>query len=129
MSVEETLYSILTGDSAVSALVGTRVYPLVVADGASLPAISYFRVMTQRAHAMTVPTGVTTAVFSVEGWAQTYAQMRSLGNAIRRALDGWTGTVDGLPAAMRVENEMESYFHEVKEYRVQLMVEVTYQEA
>lgn len=41
MSVETDFYSAVTGDATLAALVGTRVYPAILPDNATLPALVY----------------------------------------------------------------------------------------
>lgn len=41
MSVETDFYSAVTGDATLAALVGTRVYPAILPDNATLPAMVY----------------------------------------------------------------------------------------
>lgn len=41
MSVETDFYSAVTGDATMTALVGTRVYPAILPDNATLPALVY----------------------------------------------------------------------------------------
>lgn len=47
MSAETTLVSALTGDAAVSARVGTRIYPDVIPQEQAVPAIAYSRAETE----------------------------------------------------------------------------------
>ena len=48
MSLETGIYSVLTSDGTVSGLVGTRVYPDIMPQGVTYPAITYQRVSTVR---------------------------------------------------------------------------------
>lgn len=41
MSVETDFYSAVTGDATLTALLGTRVYPAILPDNATLPALVY----------------------------------------------------------------------------------------
>ena len=42
MTIETDLYSAVTGDSGVNALIGTRMYPVVAPGGVTKPFITYF---------------------------------------------------------------------------------------
>lgn len=42
MSVEETVYSTITGDAGVSAIISTRLYPLALPGDVTLPAAAYW---------------------------------------------------------------------------------------
>ena len=83
------LYAALSADSAVAALVGTRIYPEVAPDEADLPLIVY----TVRANepvdgdAPVQRCGVTANVY-----AATDAVAESAGRAVRAVLDGFDGS-------------------------------------
>ena len=92
MNIEEALYSKLTGDAGVAALVSTRIYPNVVPQDIALPAVAYQRISTVRDMAHDGPTGVAHArfQFTVSRRARTAApgtwRMRS-----GRLWTGFTG--------------------------------------
>jgi hypothetical protein len=47
MSAESELFAALSGDSAITAIVGSRIYPVVIPLGVDLPAIAYQRTNTE----------------------------------------------------------------------------------
>ena len=61
MAIEAGLYAHLVGSAGVTALVATRVYPLLVPQDATLPAIAYQRISGPRDHTHDGPSGVTPA--------------------------------------------------------------------
>lgn len=89
MAVEEALYAKLEGTAAVSALVGTRIYPLRMPDKVTLPAIRYQRVDTQRPLVMGVATGLADILMQVDCWGATATTMFTLRDEIRQALERW----------------------------------------
>ena len=48
-TVEENLYTLFTGSTAIAAVVGTRVYPVMAPQNATYPCLVYTRVSTPRA--------------------------------------------------------------------------------
>ena len=94
--IEEALVALLEADAGVSALVGNRIYPIVIPDGASLPAIAYQRISGPRAETMDGPSGLAWPRFQITSVAETVSEAIALANAVRHALDGYSGTVLGV---------------------------------
>ena len=88
MSIETTLYSTLTGDSGVTALVDTRVYPNLAPEGAAHPLVTYQVVSGGRE--ATIP-GVGDAVrkrIQLSCHANTYSSAKAVAAAVIAALEG-----------------------------------------
>ena len=92
MAIETALYSILSGDSGVSAIVGTRIYPKVIPQLASLPAVSYQEITGMREHTMDGPVGMVRSRWQINCVADSYSALRALADAVRKALDGYCDT-------------------------------------
>lgn len=93
IAIESVLYSLLVGDATVGGLVGTRVYPAIVPQNASLPATTYQQLSGVREHTCAGPQGMASPRFQINCWADTYAEARTLSDAVRVLLDGYSGTV------------------------------------
>jgi hypothetical protein len=96
MNEGKAIYSILTNDSDVSALIGTRVYPQVAAQGAAFPFVVY---VLQDNTPSDTKSGVSTLDeirYDIVAVAETYSQLTDLTEKIRTALDRYTGTVEGV---------------------------------
>lgn len=96
MNEGKAIYSILTGDSAVIALVGSRVYPQIAAQGAAFPFVVY---LVNDLTPSDTKSGVSTldeVRYEVLAIAETYAEAADLNEKIRTALDRYTGTVSGV---------------------------------
>ena len=96
MTEGKALYSILTSDSDVNAIVGTRVYPQIAAQGASFPFIVY---LLDDLEPSDTKSGVSTldeVRYEIVAAAETYAVLADLTEKIRTALDRYTGTVAGV---------------------------------
>lgn len=92
---EAAVYKLLTDDATVGGLVSTRVYPVVVPQGSSLPYISYQRVASRHVHSMDGVAGLAETTIQIDCYASTYSGGKALGEAVRLALDGYTGTPVG----------------------------------
>ena len=96
MNEGKAIYSILTSDSDVSAIVGTRVYPQIAAQGAAFPFVVY---VLQDTSPSDTKSGVSTldeVRYDIVVASETYAQASDLTNKIRTALDRYSGTVAGV---------------------------------
>jgi hypothetical protein len=94
MSFQSTLRDFLLGDAALAALVGDRIYPTVLEDGAELPAIVYFRVGGRTEHKPVVASAGTTRNFTVQIQAigRDYDEADSVEEAVYARMDQATTT-------------------------------------
>ena len=92
-SVEEDLFSRLTADSAVTTIVGTRVFPYGKLTDLQLPALIYQRISTVPTRGLQGPHGLEAVRVQVTAWADTYSEMISLASAVKTALDGKENTM------------------------------------
>jgi len=96
MTEGKAIYSILTSDSDINAIVGSRVYPQIAAQGASFPFIVY---LLDDLEPSDTKSGVSTldeVRYEIVAAAETYAVLADLTEKIRTALDRYTGTVAGV---------------------------------
>lgn len=89
------VYARLTGDATVSGMVAARVFPVFAPTGTALPLIVTQINGVDRDQSLTGPIGRPTMTVAVTLYATTYNEVRKLARAVRRALDGFTGTVAG----------------------------------
>jgi len=96
-SLEQGIRSILIGDSDVSALVGTRVFPWMRQQGTTFPAIVYELDGTEPEQDLDGYGGMTRAELTVSNVAETYAGAKTLAAHVLDALNGYSGTpTDGV---------------------------------
>ena len=96
MNEGKAIYTILTEDAGVSAVVGNKVYPQIAAQGAAFPFVVY---VLQDNSPSDTKSGVSTLDeirYDIVAAAETYASLSSLTERIRLALDRYTGTVSGV---------------------------------
>jgi hypothetical protein len=93
-SPEAVLRSALTSNAAVSALIGSRIYPVLAPASASLPLVTWRRAGIERQQTLGAPMGLprVTVEFSIYG--TTYESAREIADAMRVVLDGYGGTID-----------------------------------
>ena len=98
------MFAFMTGNSGVAALVGRRVYPLVIPQDEALPAVAYRRVDTPRVYSHDGYSGLARPRFQFDCVATSYAAAAELATAVRVALAGWRAAHGGV--AM-VQNEID----------------------
>ena len=95
-SLEDALQALVVGDSGISAVIGTRCYPSVIPESASLPAIAYQRIDANRPLTHNGPSGLSKPRIQFDFVAKTYKEGENLGALLRGLLNGYTGTVNGV---------------------------------
>lgn len=113
------LVAFLRAQATLAALVGTRIYPLSLPQGATLPALTYQGISTvPEASGDNRPTSDTTRL-QIDSWGASYEAVREVAAALRAALDGYTEELSGgTVASMRFANEHEEMDPERRWYRV-----------
>ena len=86
MSAEETLYSTLTTKNGVTALVGTRIYPLQAPASATLPYAVYQRISTEVTNCLSGDAGLDFPLFQITSWSASRSEAMACATAIRTAL-------------------------------------------
>lgn len=116
--IEAGLFSLLSNTPAIAALVGTRIYPVVLPTAPTLPALSY-----QIVGAMSKPTlnnsGFQRFRMQFDCWGQDYSDAVTLREALVKALNGYQGLLsDGtmLQNAQFIQ-PIDFFEHEALQYR------------
>lgn len=109
-SPESVLRSALIASPAVSALVASRVYPLLAPKTASLPFITWRRAGISREHTLAGPMGMPNVTVEVQSFATTYEDVRELADRVRLVLDGYGGTMNNVEVNnVSLENEADDF--------------------
>jgi hypothetical protein len=93
-SPEAVLRSALVASASVSAIVGSRIYPILAPQTAALPFIVWRRSGISREHTLAGPMGVPTVSVEMQLLANTYEQARELADKVRVVLDGYGATLN-----------------------------------
>lgn len=91
MTIEDGLVALLLADSGVSALVGTRIYPLKLPQDDGLPAIRFQRISGERVRTLDGPTGLVRPRIQIDAYGKTYAEAKAVAEAVEALLDGYSG--------------------------------------
>lgn len=126
----KAIFELLSNDTTVTGLVGTKIYPNIIAQQTTYPAVAYSQVSEEFDSSKDgpIPTGRFTYQFDI--YADTYPTAQSIANAIKSTLDWYTGTAAGQTIS-RIKKGDESddiweedkeYFHVVQNYSITIKI-------
>ncbi len=108
--IEESVVSRLSGYLEVSALVGTRIYPLLVPQDVEMPALAYQKISSPKTHSHSGPSHLAQSRFQFTCEADNYLAAKSLATAVRHCWDGFKGTVGSIRIdSALVQDDRDSY--------------------
>lgn len=101
--------------SGVTAIVGSRTYPMLLPQNPTYPAITYGRISNTGTNGSTA---LKETRYQIDCWAATYAGTQTLAAAVKAALEEHTDT-DQTPGIKmsRVVNEIDDYDSDAEVYR------------
>lgn len=108
--IEQQLYSTLSSDVDLSAVVGTKIFPVVIPQNTQLPAISYQVISADLSNNLAFENpNITFKRIQVNGWAKTYAGCKDLEVKIKDALHN--GSIKAKVESIRddVDSELQEY--------------------
>lgn len=90
--LEQALYTRLSGFAGLTALVSTRIYPLVLPQNPTLPAVTYQRIDGLREEGIAGSHGLAHPRIQIDAWASSYTSAKAVAVQVRSALYrlGWT---------------------------------------
>lgn len=109
-SPEAVLRTALVGNTAVSTLVGTRVFPVIAPATATLPFVVWRRTGIQREQTLANPMGMPRVTLEYQIYGVTYDQTREVADAMRLVLDGYGGQLENTVVdQVSLENESDDF--------------------
>lgn len=106
-SPEAVLRSALTASTAVTTLIGSRIYPVLAPASAALPLVTWRRSGIQREQTLGGPMGLPRVTVEYSIYGTTYENAREIADAMRLVLDGYGG-VEGTTQVNQTSLENES---------------------
>ena len=94
VAIEKSVYVLLSDDANIIETAGNRIYPMVVPQDASLPAITYQILSTTGISVMAGPTNLKERRLQINCWAETYTVAEELAHKVGRSLDGYRDTAE-----------------------------------
>ena len=116
--IETAIRYILINDATVKAIT-TRCYPVTIPQSPTYPLILYTKITGMRDHTLRGASGHTHPRFQIEAWAKASTGVKTLADAIRNALDDYTGTASGTVIhSCLIDSERDAYESAIEVYRV-----------
>lgn len=101
MSVAAAIRAVLLADGTVTGLLASTsrrsgIYPVTIPQDARLPAIRTIEVTSDHKHTHDGPMELAESFFELDCYAEDYDASRTLADAVRGALNGYSGTAAGM---------------------------------
>ena len=126
--VETVIVTRLLAYEGLAALVGTRVYPLLLPQSPTLPAVTYQRIDAPREERFGGDP-VAYPRFQIDSWAKTYAGAKAVATQVRGALQLWrTTATDPQIMDSDIESDEDLYEPDTGLYRVRADYIITHPE-
>lgn len=97
MTILEAIAHLLKHTTAVAQIVGDRIYPEVLPQNPTYPAIVYHVIATDPDHTQDGPSGYTRKLVQFDYVARTAAEVEAISRAVRIAMDGLKGLIGEMP--------------------------------
>ncbi len=132
MNYEQALVTKLEATTAITNLVGTRMYPNIIPQEVALPALAYQRISGDRSQFHDGSTFWKTARVQITVRAATYASAKEVIHAVETTLAGFSGVMGGDGGVTvfetNVENELDGYDQAAGHSTVRLDITALYKE-
>lgn len=125
-TIESLIYNRLSNYGGLTALIGIRIYPLMIPQEQSLPSVTYFIVSNIPEHAMGNDADIVTVRLQVSSWSTSYKMAKAVAAQVKAALSRYRSSpiLD-----IFLDNEMDQFESDVEEYVVISDFIVFYSEA
>ena len=90
--IQEAIYTRLQAVAGLTALVGTRVYPRLMPQNPTYPAITYLLIASPRERAMGSDPGIVHSRWQFDVWDNDRDVVRDVTEQLRKALERYRGT-------------------------------------
>jgi hypothetical protein len=116
--IEAGLYSLLTANAGLTALVGNRIYPVLVPEPPTYPCLSYQVVASHSTYTFEGKQ-LGSKLFQFDAWGTSFSDCKNILNALRNALDTYQGTLtDGTRVLCALsEQEIDQFEEDSRVYR------------
>jgi hypothetical protein len=122
--IEQSIYSVLSGTAAITTIVGSNIFPLVLPTDPTLPAITYSTVASVSNPTMTTR-GLTRARFQIDCWTEgdsAYLDGCTLRDAV---IQTFAGHQDA-NFTSQILTTRDEFDHELLQYRAVVEIYVWY---
>lgn len=95
-NIRSAINAHLAAATAVTAIVNDRIYPVALPQDRPRPAITFSREKSGHDHNLKKASGTSLATIRVNSWGDKYKDAAALSEAVRVAMQGFSGTADGV---------------------------------
>ena len=128
MSFEEGLFEYLDNHAGLSMEVDSRIYPVLLPQRATLPAVTYTRLVTPRLHELDTTSLLPHPTFQFDCWAASYARAKDVAAQVFAALDMYRGAMgDYTVEASIVSTDRDAFDPETKIWHIIVDCEIWYE--
>ena len=117
--IEEEIRARLNTFAGVSALVSGRIYPIHLPQNPTYPCVVYTRIANEHFNNLDGSAGLSSPFIQVDAWADDPMEARDIGEQIRLALQGYSGSLaSGVTIhGISLDSDREGFEYEVGTYR------------
>ena len=121
MYIEEALVSHIKANGI------SRIYPLVLPQKATFPALTYQKIAGEYEHSMGGDSGFAYPDYQFVCYAKSYAQAKETADILRKCLQNLSAVINGVNIqAVLIENEIDDYEEQTELYSVLLEFRIFY---
>lgn len=91
--IEAGIHSLIVNSAEFASIADTRLFPVLLSEESPLPAATYQVIATSPLYALDGRINFTEITLQVDAWGETYAQVRSLAQAVESTLDNYSGVL------------------------------------
>lgn len=110
-NVRKAIFDLLKDDSAVSSIVGTRVYPIILPQGETSPSVVYHIISEDTDYNMDGPSGLVQTRMQLDAVALTQTGAFDLADVVKNVLSGFSGSVSVGTSSPPEEIVIRGVFH------------------
>lgn len=128
--IRNAVIEYLKENAGVHAVVGDRIYPLFApSNQETFPIVTVHVDSTVRGHSKDGPTGLAERIVRIVIWTPRILDAERAANAIRQALDGFQGDMQGVTIkSVRNTGENDDFIPEVDEAVISMEFTITHEE-
>lgn len=135
MEINEALYSYLSTYAGLSALISTRIYPDILPQDPTYPAITYSDVSEDEVETFNTPNTLIGPTIQFTCWGETRASTKAVAKQLRLAFKNYSGVMAGesgltVSAIKKINSisDIETENNRIIAYKVMMDFEIWYQE-
>jgi len=107
----------------------SRIYPLILPQKATFPAVTYQKIAGSWEHSMGGDSGFASPDYQFTCYAKTYPEAKETATALRLIMQNLSAVINGIYIqAVLIENETDDYENDTELYSVLLEFRVFYQD-